>query len=505
MIDAFLQGTILSIEGLALAIAAGLLVILRLWLPVGGREQLRLPVGLLVLHVLLVALGALLKPTGSAAAFLEATAVFTVLASIGRSSFLLVMDCLFGPRIVRPLPKILREILQGFIYVAVLFIALRAGGVDPTSLLTTSALLTAIIGLSLQDTLGNLFAGLAIQAEHPFEVGDWIQFDDDQSHVGRVLEINWRATKLVTLENVLVVVPNAALAKTALANFNKPTAPAMRSVEVVAPYEVPPQRVHALLLGAVRGLSGVLDEPAPSVLTREFSERGVTYWLRYFIRDFEARLLIESQVRGRVWYALQRAEVAIPATRRDVRVYEQSASEEKRQALAERDDHRAALAGLDFLSALPSGLLDRLAERVHTRLYMAGEVVFRQGDAGDELYIILRGEVAISFDTRGGAAVELTRLGVGKFFGEMSMLTDSRRHATVKAIAESELLVVGKAALSQILEQAPALQETIQRALSDRQQMLQELTAEAEALPSESMKAPQGVFLGRIRDFFSLS
>lgn len=140
MIDAFLQGAILSIEGLALAIAAGLLVILRLWLPPGSREPLRLPFGLLVLHLLLLGLGALLAPSGGGGSFLEAAAVFTVLASIGRSTFLLVMDCLFGPKVVRPLPKILREILQGFIYVAVLFITLRAGGVDPTSLLTTSAL-----------------------------------------------------------------------------------------------------------------------------------------------------------------------------------------------------------------------------------------------------------------------------------------------------------------------------------------------------------------------------
>ncbi|MEZ4448674.1 MAG: mechanosensitive ion channel family protein [Nannocystaceae bacterium] len=505
MLDGILHGSLLSIEALALAIAAGLVVILRLWLPVDERHELRLPVGLLIVHVVFGGIQLIFGPTGRLASFLEATATFAVMASIGRSGFLLVMDCLLGPKVVRPLPKILREILQGVIYVAVLFIALRAGGVDPTSLLTTSALLTAIIGLSLQDTLGNLFAGLAIQAEHPFEVGDWIQFDDDEKHVGRVLEINWRATKLVTLENVLVVVPNGALAKTPLANFNKPTRPAMRSVEVIAPYEVPPQRVHNLLLEALRGLPGVLDEPAPSVLTRAFHERGITYWLRYFIRDFEGRLVIESHVRNRVWYALQRAEIAIPAVRRDVRVYEQSASEEKRHALAEMESHRDALARLDFLAPLPTELLDHLAELVHTRLYTAGEFVFRQGEAGDELYIIQSGEVAISFDTSAGTSVELTRLGPGKFFGEMSMLTDSRRHANVRATMESELLVVGKAALGQILERSPALADTIRKALGDRQEMLQSLTAEVEALPSDSVKAPQGVFLGRIRDFFSLS
>jgi len=97
------------------------------------------------------------------------------------------------------------------------------------------------------------------QAEHPFEVGDWIHFDDAPEHIGKVLEINWRATKLVTLENVLVVVPNGVLAKTPLANYNKPTRPAMRSVEVIAPTHVPPQQVHRVLLAAVRGAEHGFD------------------------------------------------------------------------------------------------------------------------------------------------------------------------------------------------------------------------------------------------------
>ncbi|MCB9700662.1 MAG: mechanosensitive ion channel family protein [Myxococcales bacterium] len=504
MFDAILEGDFLSVEGVALGIVAVMLLLLGVWLPKEKQAQIRLPAGLLVVHLVLVTILALVQPQGRLTPAVAAAALFTLLASMGRASFLLIFDCLFGHRSLRPLPKIFREILQGFVYVAVLFITLRASGVDPTSLLTTSALLTAIIGLSLQDTLGNLFAGLAIQAEHPFEVGDWIQFDDDPAHVGRVLEINWRATKLVTLENALVVVPNGVLAKTPLANFNKPTKPALRAVEVIAPYGVPPQKAHRILLEAIRGVSGVAAAPvAPNVLTRDFSERGVVYQLRYFIDDFEARLLIESKVRDRVWYALQRAEIAIPPPLRDVRVFEQSASEDARHALEERQSHRDALAGLDFLGALPDELMDRLAALVHTRLYTTDEVIFRQGEAGDELYIILRGEVSISLET-GNGQLELTKLGPGKFFGEMSMLTDSVRHATVRALRESELLVVEKGALQQILERSPELAETIQVALRDRQAMLQELSAEAEGIPSESMHAHQGPLLGRIRDFFSL-
>jgi small-conductance mechanosensitive channel/CRP-like cAMP-binding protein len=504
MFDAVIDRDFLISEGVALAAAVLLLALLRAWLPADQRERLRLPIGLLILHLVLVGLMTLADADGRLADLTASAALFTLLAAFGRAGFLLVMDCLLGPKIVRPLPKIFREILQALVYIAVFLITLRSSGVDPGSLLTTSALLTAIIGLSLQDTLGNLIAGLAIQAETPFEVGDWIHFGDDPNHVGRVLEINWRATKLLTLEDVLLVVPNGALAKAPLANYTKPTTSVIRTVEVIAPTDTPPQRLHGLLIAAIEGVAGVLVDPPPTVLTRGFSERGVTYALRYFINDYAARLAIESAVRDRVWYAMHRAGVAIPPPQRAVHLWEQSASEDARHAQEQRQSHRQALQALDLLAALPAEHLDRLAELVHTRLFAAGETIFHQGDVGDELFIIQRGEVAICVDSSRGALVELTRLGPGKFFGEMSILTDSRRHATVRALAECELLVVQKQALQQILERSPRLAEIIQSALQDRRELLKQLSEEADRIPDESVRAPQGQLLGRIRDFFSL-
>ena len=503
MFEVILNRDLVIREGVALTVAV-LLVVLRGWHPVAERHRLRLPVGLLLVHVAVVGVLLVFEPAGDLGELVEAVALFLLLAAFGRGGFLLVMDCLLGPKVVRPLPKIFREILQGLVYAAVLLLTLRSSGVDPTSLLTTSALLTAIVGLSLQDTLGNLFAGLAIQAEHPFEIGDWIRFGDDPHHIGKVVEINWRATKLVTIENVLVVVPNGVLAKSPLANFDKPSRPSMRGVEVFAPVVVPPQRVRDLLLAAIRGVDGVLDDPSPSVLTRAFSERGVSYQLRYFIADFAAQLVIEGAVRERAWYALQRAGVAIPPPQRDLRLWEQSASASARDAQEAQELRRRALAQIDFLASLPPDLQDSLAARTHTRLYAAGEYVFRQGEVGDELYILERGEVLVLVERRGGPPVELTRLGPGKFFGEVSMLIDSRRHATVRALAECEVLVVEKQVLQQILDRAPRLAEEIQRTLDERQRMLQLLGAEAERLPEDSARAPQGPLLGRIRDFFSI-
>ena len=141
---------------------------------------------------------------------------------------LLVLDTILSRRLDRPLPKIIRDILQGLVYFVLALAILRQLGVEPGQLLTTSALLTAVVGLSLQDTAGNLIAGLSVQLQRPFDVGDWIQFDDNPKNIGRVIEINWRATTLLTLDENEIIVPNGLLAKAPLRNYTKPTNVARR-------------------------------------------------------------------------------------------------------------------------------------------------------------------------------------------------------------------------------------------------------------------------------------
>ena len=170
----------------------------RVTLPREERRLARLGLFLLLLYVLCRAGTAALPETHALTKTLRLSALFFLLASIGRSVFLILVHGLVTRRMGYRVPRILEDITQAGVFIGVALIALREAGVEPTSLLATSALLTAVIGLSLQETLGNLFAGLAIQGERPFELNDWIQFDEQSRRVGRVVEINWRATKLET-------------------------------------------------------------------------------------------------------------------------------------------------------------------------------------------------------------------------------------------------------------------------------------------------------------------
>lgn len=491
--------------GVGLIAAAVLLVAARLLLPPEERTHLRFPLIALVAHIGVLGFRALVPESSGAREGAGLLALLLLLVSLGRTGFLVMVHSVLSRRVTRPMPKIFRDILQGAIYAAVLLVVLRAAGVEMGSLLTTSALLTAVIGLSLQDTLGNLFSGLAIQAQRPFEVGDWIQYDDNPDNIAMVVEINWRAAKLLTIQQVEITVPNGMLAKAAIHNFTKPMVEARRSVQAHAPYHIPLRRVQSALLEAVKGVDGVLHRPEPSVIPAGFDERGVQYDVRYFIRDFQRRDVIAGNVRDRVWYALARAAIEIPVPQRTIQLLDSSSLAVEKDRQKELDARERYLRGVDFLKELPDGAIHTLAESSEGRLYDEDEDIIHQGEDGEELFILRRGEVAVLVSGNGGGeAVEVARLSPGHFFGEMSLMTGERRRATVRARVESEVLVLGKEAFSRVFEEYPDLVQHVSDVLAEREEQLTRAQGRSSRPPSQHGDERRAVLMSRIRDFFSL-
>jgi CRP-like cAMP-binding protein len=397
--------------------------------------------------------------------------------------------------------------MEGLVYTAVMLVVLRQAGAQIDALLTTSALLTAVIGLSMQDTLGNLFAGLSLQAQNPFEVGDWIQYDENPQLIGRVVEINWRATRIITTDRVEVVVPNGPLARAPLRNFTKPSPIARRSVWVVVPRHEAPHRVHQIILESLRDAPGVLPKPAPSVVTHAFNERGVSYWVRFFISDFEARETTEGVVRDRVWYALRRAGIDLAIPVHDVGVTQDDESTRARERTEGVARRKAMLRNIDFCRALPEEQLDRLAVSARERPYAPGEIVIRAGEVGDELFIVQRGELAVIMGEGTADEIEVARLREGSVFGEMSVMTGARRSATVRTNGSAQLLVVDRAAFKSILDDSPELAERISEILAARQEQLDSASSKTATPVVCETRANErtGLLLGKIKEFFSLS
>ncbi|MFM7108584.1 MAG: cyclic nucleotide-binding domain-containing protein [Planctomycetaceae bacterium] len=480
----------------AFPVAAVAVAILAIVLPRGRKRLVTLPALLLVAAALPPLLTQLFPDSTHAPVEARSAAKFFLLAALLLS---LLRIALVGvwERIARPVSRIVLDVVGWLLVGASLVATLYDAGIAAGDLFTGSAVVTAVLGFALRDTLGNVFAGLAIHAERPFEVGDWIQYDAVPAHVGRVVEINWRATKVLTLDDAHVTIPNGQLAQASIRNFTKPEAWSRRSLFVVTPYDVPPQRVQAIILEAVRGSFGVLDQPAPSVVTNAFTERGVEHWVRLFTTAFDQRDRVDGAARDRIWYALARNGIRIPVATHAVQLSEPPAPESPAAAVERR---AGCLEGIDLLEPLNPGLVRRLAESSVDHAYAAGEQVVRQGEPGSSMFVILSGRVEVTARAAADVPVAvLAVLGPGDHFGEMSVMTGAPRTATVTTLGETRLLEIGKEGFAAILSADPGLVEALGRSLKARQAERREAIADAGRPAAE----PQDL-LGGIREFFGL-
>lgn len=458
------------------------------------------PVIFLALGLLMYALDWIFVGFGMHSLFGFLASLF-IFACVGRAGFLLIIGIL--RRLVNWAPqKIYLDVTMGAIYLVVFFQALSNAGLKASDLVTSTAVVTGILALAMQGTLGNIFAGIAIHIHNPFSIGDWIQFDDKREHIGKVKEMSWRATTVVTLDAVEVVVPNSKLAEMPLTNFMRPDLWSRRSVYFVCPYSVPPARVRSIVLQAIEGAKGLKVVPNPTIVTNAFTERGIEYWLRYFIEDLDIRDGIDGGVRDRVWYGLHREGIIMPPAVHNVEMLQ--VTHESKDALDDREQKRreGILRSLSLWQGLPDQALATLAGQSVINRYLPHEQVIKQHDPGNDLFVVQSGKVKVSVAKPGEAPVELTQLGPGDFFGEMSLFLGAPRSATVTADSECELLVIGKNALAAVLKESPDVAETISRTVESRQTQLASRLAEpSQDKPTETTST----LVSQIKKYFGVS
>ncbi|MBK6513567.1 MAG: mechanosensitive ion channel [Polyangiaceae bacterium] len=329
---------------IASAVAVGILAITALLMPVGDRRQLRLPIGFFIAHLVMHGVELLLAQGSAIQKAVSLIGLGALLICIGRTSVLLVIDVILGRRLEAAAAQDHPRHHPGCRLLLTLAL-LRQLGLEPGQLLTTSALLTAVIGLSLQDTLGNLIAGLSVQIQRPFNVGDWIQFDNDPKNIGRIMEDQLAGDHAADAGRIEVVVPNGALAKAPLRVFSRPSRVVRRNIFFQTSYEAEPKRVHQVVLEAIRDTPGVLKEPPPNIVTDKFADSGIEYWLRIYIEQFQRRDVIDGAVRDRIWYALKRSGISIPFPHRVVHMQTHSGRVARARRAREGARARARLEG----------------------------------------------------------------------------------------------------------------------------------------------------------------
>jgi small-conductance mechanosensitive channel/CRP-like cAMP-binding protein len=487
-------------EALAAAsVCLVLLVIGRALLPVADRQRLRWSFFMIVMFaILLPARIAFLTLGLDSIYFACKLAALVALAwcIIGVAG-LLTFD-LLGKRF--GVPKILRDLTTTIASIVTLVMLLSRSGVNLLSLITTSAVLTAVIGLALQDTLGNLLSGVGLQLESPFAIGDWIRVDERP--IGKVLEIRWRSTIIQTKNGDLVVIPNGAITKGQITNFNKDGLENRRWVYFNVHIRHAPNLVQKAIVEAIQGTPNVSETTKHDCLVWAFRESSIEYAVRYRLVDYLPDDPTDSEVRKRIWYAMHRRGFEIPYPARNVFMTELTAAREQGKSEKEMARRRNAIERVSFFKPLEAAEREHLAEGLRSAIYGNNELIIRAGEPGDSMFIIHSGEVGVRIGLE-GLEKEVATLQTGQFFGEMSLMTGEPRRATVAARGDVECFAVDREHFQTVLQQKPSLVAEIGKLFAAREQ---DLRQEREGLAVAARAHEENeALLGRIMSFFGLS
>jgi small-conductance mechanosensitive channel/CRP-like cAMP-binding protein len=382
----------------------------------------------------------------------------------------LFFDVVFRLRRRTEAPLLLREMVAILVFSAGFALLLRSLlSVHLTAVLATSALITAVIGLALQDTLGNLFSGMALHLEKSLLVGDMVRVGDE---VGFVEMLSWRAIRVRTLLDSIVLLPNSAAARERLEVFPRSSgAPVAYAMRIGLEYQTAPTRAIAVIRETAVGVPGVAAVPPPRVYVVNFGDFSIVYELRVWLEDYSMFLPVETAIRERLWFALKRAGIAIPYPTsvrfQNVRPWQDPPPPEMPPIL-DRIDLFAPLT-VDEREVLRSHL-------VHLG-FGPGEPVVAEGDLADSLFVVESGELSVLVRHGDGTIVEVGTLGPGDAFGEMALLTGEPRAATVKARTAASLYRIGKDALAPILKGNRTLVVEMSRLVEGRRVIKQAMLA----------------------------
>ncbi|MFO7768370.1 MAG: mechanosensitive ion channel family protein [bacterium] len=401
----------------------------------------------------------------------------------------------------RHVPKLLRDAVKLVIVAGGLGTALvRIWGVDATALGGGAAVVTLVLGLALQNVLGDLFSGVVLQFESPFKNGDWIRVGELE---GEVVELNWRATRLHSRKNVAIVIPNSVVAKAELRNFAMFTPYAAVDRYVGTEYKEPPNRIKGAVMEAMLQCGQVLRQPPPQVWTDEYGDSAIIYRMRFWVREFRRIPEISDEVMTNVWYAFKRNDITIPWPIRNVymRSEEGPTREERTEVLAD------LLRQVDLFTPLPRETLQGLAGKMEAKFFGRGEVLIEQGSEGESFFIVESGRVEVLVSPEeGGRPSRAAVLGPRDFFGEMSLLAGARRTATIRALEDTRVIVLDREAFAEVIEENPEVAAEMASIYYSRSDQLIRMHEESgvgeEEGPEE--EAAEKALLRKIQRFFGL-
>lgn len=486
---------------------AGLALLLGLWVltleriekaPV--RNLLVVLLGFVALELLAVILGRL--DYGGAARLAASMSVVGVGAALIR---LLVLGVFRG---VLPLlhftpPRIVEDLVTTALAAFWVLGWLHVVGVDLGSLVTTSAVITAVVAFAMQDTLGNVLGGVVLQLDDSVRVGDWVKVDDIS---GQVVDIRWRHTAIETRNRETVVVPNGWLVKNrfTVIGSRKDAQPVWRRwVWFNVMLDAAPSRVCEVLVDSVRSASieHVAEQPAPSAVLMEIGQGYARYALRYWLNQPRIDDPTDSEVRMHALAALARNGMRLAVVQEERVVIKENEARRAHQQASDHAKRLAALSSVELFASLSQDEREKLAASLVHTPFVRGDTITRQGSVAHWLYMIIGGEADVWAESE-GQRTRVATLKSGSVVGEMGLITGEPRRATVTARTDVDCYRLDKDALRDLLALREDIAEEMSKVIAKRQGELDSAMASA---PSGKAKAgaPDDI-RSRILSFFGL-
>jgi branched-chain amino acid transport system substrate-binding protein len=398
----------------------------------------------------------------------------------------------------RQIPNIVRLFLSFLIYfMAIVGIVAFVYDQQLTSLLATSGVIAMIIGLAIQINISNIFSGIAINIESPFKLGDWVQIGDLEE--GKVVDITWRSTWILTRKECILSIPNSMASESPILNFCFPDNVYWLWPTVYVHPKHSPERVKKILLDALLSANHkVLKEPAPVVFFTGINEWAAGYWIAFCADDYANKYSILEEVWTRVWFHLNRSGIRPAVQRQEIHLF---------KGIKERGGEEATkpitlLKEIEIFKPFSEEAKQHLSQNIRRHRFGQDDVIVQEGDAGDSLFIIVEGVVAVRVETDEGKIKEVARLGAGDFFGEMALLTGEDRTATVVAIVDTCLFELTKADIRPLIIKQPEVLERVSKVLASRYKDTELVKTTVEDDVKTKKKAISDVILERIHWFF---
>ena len=406
----------------------------------------------------------------------------------------LVVDIYFYFRMDRQVPSFQRDLTTILVYVFFAITALRLiFRIDLASILTTTTVLTAVVAFAMQTTLANIVSGFYVQNDVNLRRNTWVSLLEHDI-TGEIVNVGFRYATLRTLDNHKVMIPNNYIMQNIVRVLGTRGAGEKSAVhlKVGLGYEFPPEKAIDMMSRILLQERHIVKAPEPVVIVNNFLDSSVEYDLKYYLDDYSSYMVTRGSVLKKIWYAVTREGYSIPFPHREI------ISKSPQEPF--KEEHRTVLSALrrtEILQSLGEEEIRRLSEQVRVRVFGAGEVVVRQNDEGDSLFIVRRGSLDVHIDD-----APVGTLREGEIFGEMSLLTGEKRKATVTAATEVRLVEISKEDIEPLIRANPHLLETLSAILARREESNIEKRKSA-GIPRTG--AVKDAFLEKLKAFFGLS